>query len=213
MTNHLHKVTAFILRQAPQGPQLLLIQHPHAGIQLPAGTVEPDEDPFTAARREASEETGLVDLPEPVFIHSRIYPAPEQHVYTRLPSPVYSRPDETSFNCAHFRSGLVVKLLRRQAGFTQVAFEEPDTFPNTNYISYNITGWVPQDALTETQMRHFYRFDYPHPAPPRWNLRTDNHLFTLFWVPLANLPPIIPPQDQWVDILRQHQTTPPRPGK
>ena len=42
---HLHKVTAFILRRAPGGPELLLIQHPHAGIQVPAGTVEPGEDP------------------------------------------------------------------------------------------------------------------------------------------------------------------------
>ena len=34
------KVTAFVTQEAPQGVELLLFEHPHAGIQLPAGTVE-----------------------------------------------------------------------------------------------------------------------------------------------------------------------------
>lgn len=32
------------------------------GVQVPAGTVRPDEDPAAAALREAAEETGLTDL-------------------------------------------------------------------------------------------------------------------------------------------------------
>ena len=169
---HLHKVTAFILRPTPGGPELLLIQHPHAGIQIPAGTVEPGEDPLAAARREAREETGLTDLPEPVYLRSTAYPAPEGFIYTLLPTPVYARPDPLSFNWAQFRSGLMVRLLRRQAGYAQVAFEEPDAYPETSYITYNITGWVPEHVLAEVQMRHFYRFDYNSPIPARWSLHT-----------------------------------------
>ena len=199
---HLHKVTAFILRRAPGGPELLLIQHPHAGMQIPAGTVEPGEDPLVAARREAREESGLEDLPEPVLLRSTVYPAPEGYSYTLESTPVYSRPDPLSFNWAHFRSGLMVRYLRRQAGYAQVAFEEPDAYPETNFITYNITGWVPEQVLGQTQLRHFYRFDYGSPTPARWSLHTDNHLFTLFWAPLGNLPKIIEPQDKWIEIIQ-----------
>ena len=94
-----------------------------------------------------------------------------------------------------------MRLLRRQAGYAQVAFEEPDAFPETNYITYNITGWVPQCVLAQTQMRHFYRFDYSSPTPARWSLQSDNHLFTLFWAPLDNLPKIVEPQDKWINLL------------
>jgi 8-oxo-dGTP pyrophosphatase MutT (NUDIX family) len=36
--------------------------HPEAGIQVPAGTMRPGEDPVAAALREAKEETGLTNL-------------------------------------------------------------------------------------------------------------------------------------------------------
>ena len=35
---------------------------PDAGIQVPAGTVQPEEEPAAAVMREAEEETGLVNL-------------------------------------------------------------------------------------------------------------------------------------------------------
>lgn len=44
------------------GDRLLLLDHPdhpHAGQQVPAGTLEPGEDPVAGAHREAREETGL----------------------------------------------------------------------------------------------------------------------------------------------------------
>jgi hypothetical protein len=37
----------------------------------------------------------------------------------------------------------------------------------------------------------------------RWTVYTDNHHFTLFWALLTELPPIIPPQDQWLEFLRK----------
>ncbi|MDP9309916.1 MAG: NUDIX domain-containing protein [Chloroflexota bacterium] len=64
------KVTAFVTRLSPQGPELLLFEHPRAGIQLPAGTVEADEPHADAAAREAREETGLVDLPLGRFLNA-----------------------------------------------------------------------------------------------------------------------------------------------
>jgi len=55
----LHKVTAFITRGSGPAAELLVFRHPAAGIQLPAGTVEPGERFEVAALREAREESGI----------------------------------------------------------------------------------------------------------------------------------------------------------
>ncbi len=55
------KVLAYITH----GNRLLVLTHPEspeAGIQVPGGTVEPDEDIAEAALREATEESGLTGL-------------------------------------------------------------------------------------------------------------------------------------------------------
>ena len=59
MSEVVQKVTAFIVRESGGVKELLVFKHPTAGIQIPAGTVEADEDLETAVKREAYEETGL----------------------------------------------------------------------------------------------------------------------------------------------------------
>lgn len=54
---------AYITRDRGSGPELLVFAHrdqPEAGLQVPAGTVEPGEDPDAAVIREVWEETGIV---------------------------------------------------------------------------------------------------------------------------------------------------------
>ena len=56
-----HRAYAYIT----SGSRLLLFTHPgapDAGIQVPAGTIEPGENPRDAVMREAEEETGLTAL-------------------------------------------------------------------------------------------------------------------------------------------------------
>ena len=56
-----HKVLAYITHEN----HLLVFSHPYepeAGIQVPAGTIEPGELPEQAVMREAFEETGLTGL-------------------------------------------------------------------------------------------------------------------------------------------------------
>ncbi|MEM7335281.1 MAG: hypothetical protein AAF490_24600 [Chloroflexota bacterium] len=48
LTSEILKVTAFITRETVNGRELLVFQHPYAGVQLPAGTVDPNEAPETA---------------------------------------------------------------------------------------------------------------------------------------------------------------------
>ncbi|MEL6310143.1 MAG: NUDIX domain-containing protein, partial [Chloroflexota bacterium] len=58
---HVRKAFAYITH----GRKLLVFEQPdapEAGIQVPAGSIEPNEAPADAARREAHEETGLKNL-------------------------------------------------------------------------------------------------------------------------------------------------------
>jgi len=54
------KVVCYVVR----GDELLVFRHRShdAGLQVPAGTIEPGEAPAAAALREAEEETGLTGL-------------------------------------------------------------------------------------------------------------------------------------------------------
>src|ERR1041385_3929823 len=102
------KVTAFVTRSSPQGTQILLFEHPNAGIQLPAGTVEADEPHASAAAREATEEPGLLDLPSGRFLDAAMETLPDQHYLVATTTRVYARPDTTSFDWASIRRGILV---------------------------------------------------------------------------------------------------------
>jgi 8-oxo-dGTP pyrophosphatase MutT (NUDIX family) len=60
----LTKASVFVLREREGRTQLLVFEHPSAGLQVPAGTVEPHEDARAGARRELLEESGLEVDPE-----------------------------------------------------------------------------------------------------------------------------------------------------
>ncbi len=66
------------------GHHLLVFSHPaapEAGIQVPAGTVEPGERPETAVLREACEETGLSDLELSGFLGEQIRPMADYGIH------------------------------------------------------------------------------------------------------------------------------------
>lgn len=200
----LQKVTAFILHRKKSGRELLLFEHPTAGIQVPAGTVEAGEEPRAAALREAGEESGLEGLRLEEFLGCREEsPVIGDHFIT-CQTCVYSRPDSFSFNWANFRSGITVRLLRRSNGYAQVTFEEPDRWPDPRFATYAITGWVPEEVLALTARRHFYLFSHHGRTPPHWDVSIDGHVFQPFWAPLNALPPVISPQASWVEMLQDH---------
>ena len=100
----LEKVTAFITRQEGEEAELLLFEHPNAGLQLPAGTVEEGEAHLAAAIREATEETGLRGLEVRQCIGRLDTTLPEEHFVILKKTSAYSRPDPSSFNWAHLRA-------------------------------------------------------------------------------------------------------------
>jgi len=201
MEEILGKVTIFVTRTSPRGDELLLFEHPHAGIQIPAGTLEPGETPEQAALREAYEETGLAELKVSRILGEHEYHCLPDERYMLRRATIYSRPDPASCDWAVLPRAAYVKLHRRASGFTQVSYQETDRYPDPTYISYQITGWVADDALTDVQRRWFYLLTYDGETPGRWTTSTDKHVFTLFWTPLDALPEIVPPQQPWLEFL------------
>ena len=150
MPHIIDKVTAFVTRPTSDGCELLLFEHPSAGIQIPAGTVEPEEARDVAVLREAAEETGLRALTIAQYLGALDEPPPVGHRLIGEQTTVYARPDSSSFDWAHLRRGLQVRLEREANGYSQVTYEEFDRIPNSRYVSYQITGWVPNQALAAT---------------------------------------------------------------
>ena len=61
----LEKVLSYVIRAGANGDELLVFEHaghPEAGMQVPAGTIEPGESAEQAAVRELREESGLSGL-------------------------------------------------------------------------------------------------------------------------------------------------------
>ena len=203
MSRILEKVTAFVTRSTPAGDDLLLFEHPHAGIQIPAGTVEAGEAPEDAVQREATEETGLDGLALRSGLGTDDWRLPEHLRYVAERTTVYSRPDPASFDWAFLPRGTLVHVERVVPGFSQVTFQEWDHWPERSYLSMRITGWVRDDALATVRRRHFFNLVHPGDTPVRWTVAIDNHVFTLFWAPLDCLPRPISPQDMWLSFLRR----------
>ncbi|MCE5314618.1 MAG: NUDIX domain-containing protein [Armatimonadota bacterium] len=199
MDYFLEKVTAFVTRDTEHGPQLLLFEHPVAGIQLPAGTVEEGELHLNAVLREATEETGLHGFSIGQYIGSIDTCLPKDLRFILRTTKVYARPDCQSFDWAEFRRGISVSCHRTKDGYSHVTYEEGDQYPNPNYITYSITGWVPSGILAKCERRYLYHLTYNGDCSEQWSLHCDNHLFHLFWAPLEDLPCIIKCQQEWLD--------------
>ena len=198
---YLDKVTAFVTRQGADGLELLAFQHPHAGVQLPAGTVEEGEPPEQAVLREVREETGLEHLRIVKYIGARRELPPEATHIILHATKVYARPDETSFDWAALRRGIAVRLERAQEDYCQVTYSEYDRVPDPTYVSYQITGWVPEHALASSSLRHFYHLVFEGSAPDRWEHFADQHHFRPFWLPLSRADELVYPQNEWVTFV------------
>ena len=71
------KAFAYVTHDHPEyGQRLLIFSHPNApeaGLQVPAGTIQPGESPDAAVLREAHEETGLDDFDLVGFLGERLF--------------------------------------------------------------------------------------------------------------------------------------------
>ena len=193
------KVTSFILR----GTEVLLLRHPNAGIQYPAGTIEDGETPAQAALREAREESGLAELHSALPAGEMVETLAEPASLAAIATPMYFRPDILSSSWANIRRGVGVSIERRHGDFAQITYEEFDQVPDPNYVSARITGWVKAETLAQVRRRYFFALPFEGKTEDSWTHRGDNHKFTLFWARVDALPQIISPQDQWTRYLHR----------
>ncbi|MFX1284201.1 MAG: NUDIX domain-containing protein [Promethearchaeota archaeon] len=202
MNKVVEKVTAFITRNKKEKNELLLFIHPNAGIQIPAGTVEKGETVKEALMREVTEETGLKKISIRNYIGFKDRKLPKNQFFISEKTKVYSRPTSNSFDWAELRKGITVTSNRTLDDYTQITFREYDRYPDQNYITYQITGWILTTNLSKKMRRHFFHIVINEEAQDEWEIFADNHLFRVFWSPFMNLPDIIAPHRHWLKYVQ-----------
>ena len=181
--NELGKVTAFVVT-ADDPHHLLVFRHPTAGLQLPAGTIEPGEDPITAARREVAEETGLAVNSVGAVLGEEV---------SELGDDGAVMVKTVDSGGELFRRGHRVKVLTGHENQDIVRIREEvfdyDTTP-PRLLSFT-EGEVPADALTRYIRRTFVLFvEHLQPTEP-WSRHADGHEFQVHWRRLAPDIPLV----------------------
>ena len=200
------KVTAFITRTGRQGQQqLLLFQHPQAGVQIPAGTVDAGEDWQTAVLREATEETGLTQLTIHRYLGQIENELAAGEAILNQDCQILSQPDEQSLPFAPFFSrGMTLQVGERNGRFRHITYLEYDQLPTPQSITLYINGWLPEERLCWHKTRHYVHLHCHQATPDQWSLPSDrSHIFAPFWANLKPNPSVISPQNRWLDDVYQ----------
>lgn len=202
----LEKVTAFITREGEQGRELLVFQHPNASIQLPSGTIEPNESPENAVRRETWEETGLEQVEIAAYLGSTELQLNEKG-YLLNDSVLQSSPqiDATLVRAPMLYRGYPVKRGELQNGFIKVTYEEFAFKQSVRERTLRQIGWIPASALATRVIRHHFHLRLIGDAPDAWSHfaeQDQGHTFNLYWVDINQDPNLAAPQDAWLEYAR-----------
>lgn len=199
----LEKVTTFITRNKNGKKQLLLFNHPHAGIQIPAGTVEIGERSDDAALREAFEETSLNNLNVVCKIGELKSQLLDDKMCVVENTKIYSRPSIKSFDWASIRRGIKMESNGlTENGFTHITYKEFDDNKKHLYITYQITGWIPNDCISKKILRYLYHLETNDINLDFWENEADNHTFKFFWADVDKLPQIVISQAEWLEYVK-----------
>jgi ADP-ribose pyrophosphatase YjhB (NUDIX family) len=197
----LHKVTAFVTRGLPEPRDLLVFEHPTAGLQLPAGTVEAGETPRDAVLREVKEKTGLQQIAIISALGVRRLELADDEAYMASAALLQTMPDESStlVSASILKRGMRVRVLEREQLFVRVTHEEGVMRDDGYVVTKRHTGWVPQHAITRHVERHFYHLIAGDETADEWYVRGEPDLmFVLLWRPLRAEIALVSPQAGWL---------------
>lgn len=200
-TRSIQKVAAFITRIVGGSAELLLLEHPTAGIQLPAGTVELGETVETAVLREAAEETGLAHLQIVGKLGQITVDLPEdERIITRV-TKLFDAPtsDASSVGGFGLGRGSPVKVLQWNGSFAEVLCDPLDLSRTPPLRVNGVRGFVRRSLLAGTAERHLFHVGLTGPTAEQWESFTDGVSFRCFWSPLVPVPRLHPAQQSWLD--------------
>ena len=192
------KTTAFVTRLVESEIQLLVFQHPLAGIQVPAGSVEGGEDPGAGALRETEEETGLKCRMVAKFPPIKSDLGPRDGHLTR-DCELLSDPDLASASSGlQIPRGWLVKVTNTKAGWVEVCHEKRNyNLPRAPVID-RVQGWVRATAVAHHVTRFFFHLVFEGTCPERWVKEADGHVFEPHWLPLSPTVELVQRQKEWL---------------
>ena len=199
------KVTALITRVGVEGPELLVFQHPTAGVQLPAGTVEMGEAVEGAVLREVAEETGLTDVHLRHYLGKQVITLPPgRRMVLQLAKLLDTPSFEASSLAFTLSRGMTVQVVGEakdgdRGRYFNIYYEEVDINQSPPQFLFSVTGWLRSSLLTRQVERHFFHLTTAAATPTTWPIATDNRIFKLFWTPLTPRPRLVHSQQTWLD--------------
>ncbi len=198
----LAKATSFVTRDHGAVRELLVFEHPTAGLQVPAGTVEDGEAPEDAARREIAEETGVVALRLIEHIHQTTQDLPSTQRAVTASTVLRSEPhDDAPATGESIRRGLLVDLEDERGPYAFVSYKEFDLNVTPPRLIRCLNGWAPKSAFGARVVRHFYHFCFVGESHGAWEHFADGHMFRPRWVPLEPMPKLVRGQDVWLESV------------
>lgn len=190
------KVTAFVVTPEDRC-RLLVFDHPEAGTQLPAGTVEAGESFIDAARREVLEETG-VSVHGParelgrLRTESRTLGYTTRHTFAETCDRSAVRP---------LRPGLPLRIMEWDGATVRYVRESKDL--RTGRFTLREAGRLPTGSVTNCVERIFVSLTHygPIETAPRQK-HADGHDFRPRWVALGGDVRLYREQQAWFDLFR-----------
>lgn len=181
------------------GHELLVFQHPDAGIQLPAGTVEPGEAFETAALREVEEETGLSNSRLISKLGSDITPLDSVKAVFEE-TALMTGPSSEAERLALLPRGYWCRINGEQDEYSEVLYEEFNYNVDPPRVIVRYGGWVRSSTLAHRMERHFFHVEATGATQDRWVQRAEDRFdFECYWVPIVPKPDIQSPQQEWID--------------
>lgn len=205
----IQKVTAFVTRLVDGQAEILLMEHPMAGIQLPAGTVELAESLEAAVLRETAEEAGLERVELVGELGQIELELPEnERIVTRV-TKLFDSPasDASSVGGFGLRRGSPVRIKEIHGSFAEVISDPLDLSQMPAVRVNGVEGFVRLSLLTGRVERHLFHLTAVQATPNQWQSISDGVTFRLFWQPLEPVPTLHPAQQPWLeqvyDLLKQ----------
>lgn len=200
----IEKVTAFILRDTGDDRELLIFKHPTAGLQVPAGTIEPGESPEQAVIREVYEETGLRSATIVRKLAETHQFTPQNEAYLLQNIRLFGWPAQAAQRVGPLLTrGMRLQVHERKVGFIHIRQEEIDYDQSPPVTIQTTEGWLPGEFLTHEYIRHFFLMKVGEETPSSWNQVSDlGHTFQCHWVPFSPLPELIGEQAEWLEHLQ-----------